>query len=221
MHTAHGKSSRDKMYSYLILYHAFQRDRPKTDNTHFTHDGLRRGKTWFPRVTDLVEITCIPHMSNMHSTHDRLWRENMHSTCDKHSKDTVICISHVTDFFRVNLRPKQSRLNIRQSNINDIKHFTSQCPLLNMLQCCQRLRLDTSTKQKMVNCWWYWPHHKKQNLYLNNMYKLYLSKVFLKPSYADILKIFKKELFCSEKGHFKVLWLFETKTFMSKVVKNF
>ncbi len=63
--------------------------------------------------------------------------------------------------------------------------------------------------------------HKKQNLYLNHSYRLYLTKIFFKPSYTDILKILEKELFCSRKGHFKVLWLSETKTFMSKVVNNF
>ncbi len=83
------------------------------------------------------------------------------------------------------------------------------------------LRLDTSTKLKMVNYWWYWLHHKKKNLYLNNIHKLYLTKIFFKPSCIDILKILEKELFCSVKGHFKVLWLFETKTLMSKVVNNF
>ncbi len=54
------------------------------------------------------------------------------------------------------------------------------------------LRLDTSTKLKMVNYWWYWPHHKKKNLYLNYIYKLYLTKILLKPSYTDILKILEK-----------------------------
>jgi hypothetical protein len=54
------------------------------------------------------------------------------------------------------------------------------------------LRLDISPKLKMVNYWWYWPHHKKKNLYLNYIYKLYLTKIFLKPSYTDILKILEK-----------------------------
>jgi hypothetical protein len=35
------------------------------------------------------------------------------------------------------------------------------------------------------------------------------------------LKILEKVLYCSVKGHFKVLWLFETKTFILKVVSNF
>ncbi len=47
------------------------------------------------------------------------------------------------------------------------------------------------------------------------------NKNLFKPSYTDTLKILEKELFCSVKGHFKVLWLFDTKTFMSKVVNNF
>ncbi len=65
------------------------------------------------------------------------------------------------------------------------------------------LRLDTSTKLKMVTCWWYWHHHKKQNLYLNNIYKLYLTKVFFKPSCADILKILKKSYFVQKKAILK------------------
>jgi hypothetical protein len=48
------------------------------------------------------------------------------------------------------------------------------------------LRLDTSTKLKMVNYWWYRPHHKKQHLYLNNIYKIYFTKIFFKPSYTDV-----------------------------------
>ncbi len=83
------------------------------------------------------------------------------------------------------------------------------------------LRLETSTKLKMVNYQWYRPHNKKQNLFLNNLYKLYLTKILFKPSYTDILKILGKWLFCQVKGNFKVLWLFETKTFLSKVVNNF
>jgi hypothetical protein len=54
------------------------------------------------------------------------------------------------------------------------------------------LRLDTSTKPKMVNYWWCWPHHKKQKLYLKKIYKLYLTKICFKPSYTDILKISEK-----------------------------
>jgi hypothetical protein len=39
--------------------------------------------------------------------------------------------------------------------------------------------------------------------------------------YHDILKIFAKVLFCSVKCHFKALCLFETKSFIVKVVNNF
>jgi hypothetical protein len=62
--------------------------------------------------------------------------------------------------------------------------------------------------------------HKKQSLNFNNIYKLYFTKIFFKPSCTDVLKILEKELFCSVIGHFKVLWLFGTKTFMSKAVNN-
>ncbi len=31
-------------------------------------------------------------------------------------------------------------------------------------------------------------HHKKKNLYLNYIYKHYLTKIFLKPSYTDIMR---------------------------------
>ncbi len=40
------------------------------------------------------------------------------------------------------------------------------------------LQLDTSTKLKMVSYWWYRPKHKKKNLYLNNICKLYLTEIF-------------------------------------------
>jgi hypothetical protein len=43
--------------------------------------------------------------------------------------------------------------------------------------------------------------------------------MFFKPSYTDILKILEKELFCTVKGHFKVLWLFEKKNFYVKRCK--
>jgi hypothetical protein len=77
------------------------------------------------------------------------------------------------------------------------------------------------TKLKIINNWWYCHHHKKQNLYLNNIYKLYLTNILLNHYiYTDTLKIFEKELFCSVQGHFEVLWLFETKTVISKVVDN-
>jgi hypothetical protein len=36
----------------------------------------------------------------------------------------------------------------------------------------------TSTKLKMVNYWLYLLMHKKQNFYLNNIYKLYFSKIY-------------------------------------------
>jgi hypothetical protein len=83
------------------------------------------------------------------------------------------------------------------------------------------LRLDKSTKLKMENYWGDWHHHKKQNLYFYNKYKLDLTKIFFKPLYTDILKILENELFCTLKGHFKVLRLFKTKTFISKNVNNF
>jgi hypothetical protein len=64
------------------------------------------------------------------------------------------------------------------------------------------------------------PSQKAKLIFEQDIRTLF-NKGFFKPSCADILKILEKELFCSEKGHFKVLWLFETKTVMSKVVKNF
>jgi hypothetical protein len=36
----------------------------------------------------------------------------------------------------------------------------------------------TSTKLKNVNCWLYSPMHKKQNVYFNNMNKLYFTKIY-------------------------------------------
>jgi hypothetical protein len=47
----------------------------------------------------------------------------------------------------------------------------------------KRRRLDRSMalciyKLKNVNCWLYSPMHKKQNLYFNNINKLYFSKIY-------------------------------------------
>jgi hypothetical protein len=95
-----------------------------------------------------------------------------------------------------------------------------------LAQPTSRLRLDRSTaryiyKAKNGKLLVVLTPSQKQNLYLNNIYKLYLTKIFFKPSCTDILKILEKELFCSVKGYFKALWLFETKAFISKVVNNF
>jgi hypothetical protein len=40
------------------------------------------------------------------------------------------------------------------------------------------LRLYTSTKLKMVNYWFYSLMHKKRNLYLNDIKKLYFAKIY-------------------------------------------
>jgi hypothetical protein len=40
------------------------------------------------------------------------------------------------------------------------------------------LRLYTSTQLKIVNYWFYSLKHKKQNLYLNKIQKLYLAKIY-------------------------------------------
>jgi hypothetical protein len=64
------------------------------------------------------------------------------------------------------------------------------------------------------------PSQKAKIIFEQYIQTLYNKDLF-KPSYTDILKILEKYLFCSVTGHFKVLWLFETKTFMSKVVNNF
>jgi hypothetical protein len=45
--------------------------------------------------------------------------------------------------------------------------------------------------------------------------------IYFELSNADILKIFAKVLFYSVKCHFKALCLFQTKSFIVKVVTNF
>jgi hypothetical protein len=64
---------------------------------------------------------------------------------------------------------------------------------------------------------------QKAKLIFEQYIQALLNKDLFKPSYTgtDILKILGKELFCSVKGHFEVFWLFETKTFISKVVDTF
>ncbi len=82
------------------------------------------------------------------------------------------------------------------------------------------LRLYTSTKLKNVNCWLYLPMHKKQNLYFNNMKKLYWTfKIFN----CQILMYgrFLLKGYFSVKCHFKAFCLIETKSFIVKVVNNF
>ncbi len=60
------------------------------------------------------------------------------------------------------------------------------------------VRLNISTKLKIVNYCLYWPKHKKQNLYLNNK-KIISQRSFYLPSYTDILKIFLRAVDLSSK----------------------
>jgi hypothetical protein len=62
---------------------------------------------------------------------------------------------------------------------------------------------------------------QKAKLIFEQYMQTLFNKDLFKPSCTDLLKILEKELFCLVKGNFKVLWLFETKTFMAKAVNNF
>ncbi len=60
------------------------------------------------------------------------------------------------------------------------------------------------------------PSQKAKLIFEQHIQTLFF-KDFVQPSYTDILKILEKKLFCSVKGHFKVLWLFEAKNLSQKL----
>ncbi len=66
-----------------------------------------------------------------------------------------------------------------------------------------RYRLDRSTARYIYKAWWNWPKHKNQNLIKYT--KLYFTKNFLTLYIHWYIEDYRKELFCSVKGQFKVL----------------